>query len=222
MKANVTAVRFTQYLGLLLVLTLHGAVIYAAWRYELIAPSAIDTTVFVNLVTPESPKKQVPKLVPAKPIKPKVTLVKQKPVPVPTTTAMLAASAAEIEVPTSAEPARIETTAPPAVTQTAAAAPVAAVMLTTELAVFCPQRSMPSYPGLSRRLLEQGQVVLRVELDARGRITSRKIAESSGYRRLDEAGLAAVQSWQCNAPMRNGVAVPAVALQPFDFIIEGR
>jgi protein TonB len=81
---------------------------------------------------------------------------------------------------------------------------------------------MPNYPAASRRLNEQGVVVLRVELDETGHITSARIETSSGYKRLDEAGLAIVKTWHCNAATREGKAVRAVALQPFDFILEGR
>jgi protein TonB len=75
---------------------------------------------------------------------------------------------------------------------------------------------------MSRRQNEQGHVVLRVELDETGRITSVRVEKSSGFKRLDEAGLAAVKHWQCNPATRNGVPTRAVASQPFDFILEGR
>ena len=75
---------------------------------------------------------------------------------------------------------------------------------------------------MSRRQSEQGHVVLRVELDETGRITSTRVAESSGFKRLDEAGLTVIKHWQCNAAKRNGVAVRGIAMQPFDFILEGR
>jgi protein TonB len=81
---------------------------------------------------------------------------------------------------------------------------------------------MPNYPSTSRRQNEQGQVVLRVELDESGHISAARVSTSSGYKRLDEAGLAAIKNWQCNPSTRNGVAVRAIALQPFDFILEGR
>jgi protein TonB len=75
---------------------------------------------------------------------------------------------------------------------------------------------------MSRRLGEQGRVVLRVELDETGRVVSARVKETSGFRRLDDAGLAAVKTWHCNAPTRDGQAVKAIALQPFNFVLEGR
>jgi periplasmic protein TonB len=100
--------------------------------------------------------------------------------------------------------------------------PAPPLMMSLELSLACSQRTPPSYPAVSRRLGEQGQVKLQVELDETGRITFARVAESSGHKRLDEAGLVAVKSWQCNPSTHNGVAVRAVALQPFVFILEGR
>jgi protein TonB len=79
---------------------------------------------------------------------------------------------------------------------------------------------MPNYPAASRRLNEQGRLVVRVELDETGRIAAVRIAESSGHKRLDDAGLEAVKNWHCNAATRNGVAVRGIAMQPFDFILD--
>ena len=95
-------------------------------------------------------------------------------------------------------------------------------MMSSDLAVGCPQRQAPEYPPVSRRMGEQGHLLLQVELDEIGHVASARIKESSGFKRLDEAGLAAVRQWHCNAPTRNGSAVRAVAMQPFNFVLEGR
>ena len=61
----------------------------------------------------------------------------------------------------------------------------------------------------------------RVELDDTGRVTSAKVQNTSGFARLDEAALSAVLKWQCTPPTRNGQPVRAVALQPFNFVLQG-
>ena len=47
-----------------------------------------------------------------------------------------------------------------------------------------------------------------------------RIEKSSGAQRLDEAALAAVRVWRCNPARRDGKPVRAIALQPFDFILQ--
>jgi protein TonB len=92
--------------------------------------------------------------------------------------------------------------------------------LSGELALACPTRTPPAYPVMSRRMGETGKVVLRVELDAEGRVDTAQVISSSGFKRLDEAALSAVRSWRCNPPLRDGQPVRAVALQPFQFNLE--
>jgi protein TonB len=71
-------------------------------------------------------------------------------------------------------------------------------------------------------LNEQGRVVLRVELGVDGYVSNVAFKTRSGFNRLDEAAVAAVKIWRCKPAYRGGVAVDAIALQPFDFILEGR
>jgi protein TonB len=95
------------------------------------------------------------------------------------------------------------------------------VSLSGELSVACPERSPPSYPAVSRHLGEEGTVILRVELDESGQVSSARVATGSGIPRLDEAALAAIKSWHCTPATRNNQPVRAVALQPFKFVLQG-
>jgi len=65
-------------------------------------------------------------------------------------------------------------------------------------------------------------VTLRVDLDETGAVARAAVQTSSGHPKLDEAALAAVGSWKCAPVTRDGAPARAVALQPFDFILEGR
>lgn len=89
--------------------------------------------------------------------------------------------------------------------------------LAEELALNCLHRPAPVYPASARRLRESGTVLVKVWLSAQGEVEDAQIVESSGYVRLDQAALATVNRWRCNAPSRNGQPAPAVALQPFHF-----
>ena len=85
----------------------------------------------------------------------------------------------------------------------------------------CSERTPPAYPPASIRLNEQGRVVLRVKLDANGRISNVKVAATSGFPRLDRSAIAAMQSWHCRPAMRHGVPVASVAKQSFNFVLTG-
>ncbi len=218
MNHKISIEQWSKLSGLAMVLALHGALLYAAMSYKLIPPPQEAVTLFVNLINP--PKKVEPPPEPPKPPPKKVTLVKPqlvlqpKPEPVLVSNAPVVAVNEPVAPPPPVVPVPLVPDEPPAKPAT--------VTLSSELSVSCPQRAMPNYPAASRRLNEQGLVVLRVELDETGHITAARVEASSGYRRLDEAGLAIVKTWHCNAATREGKAVRAVALQPFDFILEGR
>lgn len=98
--------------------------------------------------------------------------------------------------------------------------PTAPVVLSTELAVICPELTAPVYPISSRQLGEHGNVMLRLEVSETGIVKSAQIVDSSGYKRLDKAAIDATKSWRCNPPHRNGQPVSAIALQPFNFVLQ--
>ena len=61
----------------------------------------------------------------------------------------------------------------------------------------------PVYPAVSRRLKEEGTVVLDVFILADGSVGELRVKRSSGFSRLDEAALAAVRRWKY-VPARRG------------------
>jgi protein TonB len=98
--------------------------------------------------------------------------------------------------------------------------PTDPVVLSTELSVICPELTAPAYPKPSRQLGEYGDVVLRLEVSEAGVVKSAQVVNSSGYKRLDEAAIDATKSWRCNPPHQNGQPVSAIALQPFNFVLQ--
>lgn len=111
-------------------------------------------------------------------------------------------------------------TAEQAVAGFATQMPSGPVMLPSELSVICPVKHAPSYPLLSRRLGEHGNLMLKLELDGSGRVKKAHVTKSSGYHRLDEAAITAVKTWRCNPRLQNGQPVPVIALQPFGFVLQ--
>jgi protein TonB len=217
--------------GMLFVLAFHGALLYVLWNQRLIPPPEQVAKIFVNFITmpkveevhkvdlpllPSKPKPK-PKLEPKPLPKPKLKLVeKQQPQQLVPEEPVL--SEEEVITPPSPPVEMVETSVPEPVP---VPAPTGPVTLSTELSVTCPELSPPSYPSLSRRLGEEGKLVLRVELDENGHVGTASVVESSSYKRLDEAALAAVKTWRCNPSLRNGQPVRAVALQPFNFVLQG-
>ncbi|NOS98438.1 MAG: energy transducer TonB [Methylotenera sp.] len=225
MNENVSENRTSKIVGLLFVVAIHLGLLYLAMSYKLIPPPQEALTLMVNLINPPKKVEPPPPPEPPKPPPKEVKLVKEKPIERPKPAPVLVAetpvvTATEPVVEKQPEPEPIKEAPPPEPVAEAPAKPAGPVTL-SELSLACPQRSEPNYPAVSRRKGEHGQVRLRVELDESGHVVSVKVAQSSGFKRLDDAGVAAVKSWQCNPAMRDGKAVRAVALQPFDFILEG-
>jgi protein TonB len=76
----------------------------------------------------------------------------------------------------------------------------------------------PRYPRVSIRNGDEGQVLLRVFVDANGRPLEVTVERSSGHRELDRAAREQVLAqWRFQPAQRAGVAVPAWALVPIDF-----
>lgn len=76
----------------------------------------------------------------------------------------------------------------------------------------------PGYPGPAVRAGWEGEVVLRVLVDAQGLPQDVVIERSSGHRVLDQAALRQVKArWRFQPMLRNGVPAAAYALVPIRF-----
>lgn len=79
------------------------------------------------------------------------------------------------------------------------------------------QNAKPSYPSLSRRLREQGTVLLRVLVSAGGEPKQIQLLKSSGYPRLDDAALRAVEDWRFVPAKRGHEPLEAWVQIPLQF-----
>jgi periplasmic protein TonB len=75
----------------------------------------------------------------------------------------------------------------------------------------------PHYPPESRRIREQGLVMLRVLIDESGHAKAVEIYKSSGHPRLDEAARAAVARAVFKPFVDAGIARAAAAIVPVEF-----
>jgi protein TonB len=78
----------------------------------------------------------------------------------------------------------------------------------------------PPYPPLSRRMGEEGKVVLRVLVNAQGTADSVEIRTSSGSERLDSSAQKAVRNWKFIPAKRGDIAVQSWVQVPIIFKLE--
>ena len=197
------------------------------------APMVIPAQVIATFITPEpepivmpeplAPPEPVvqPKPVPKPQPKPQP---KPKPKPQPLPKAVASPDPAPATAPTGTldpEPTAPATPTPvPTAAQasTDTAAPAAIVMPSSSAAYLNNPR--PSYPSISRRMGEQGKVMLRVFVNAQGQPEQIQIQQSSGFDRLDKAAVDAVRRWKFTPGSRNGVAEAMWNIVPINFVLE--
>lgn len=78
----------------------------------------------------------------------------------------------------------------------------------------------PEYPAMSRRLGEQGRVLLQVRVGADGRVLELEVARSCGFPRLDAAARRSVAAWRFVPATVNGTAIESSVLVPVVFSLE--
>ncbi len=82
------------------------------------------------------------------------------------------------------------------------------------------QNPKPAYPPISKRLGEQGKVLVRVLIGVDGNAQKAEIRQSSGFERLDQSALATVLRWRYTPGKRAGVAEAMWFNVPVNFILE--
>ena len=124
-------------------------------------------------------------------------------------------------IPTASPAPQVDSIAPPdANARAVAEAPAAGSGATDDAdpsALAYATRSQVPYPIEALRRHEQGEVVLRVLVDADGNPAQIEIDQSSGSHVLDAAARDAVRHWRFKPGMRGGVAYAAWARVPIRF-----
>ena len=75
----------------------------------------------------------------------------------------------------------------------------------------------PSYPEASRKRGEEGEVLLKVEVFANGRVGRAEVAKSSGFTLLDEAALKTVGNWRFKPALKGREEVACWVNIPIKF-----
>ncbi|MCK9380908.1 MAG: energy transducer TonB [Sulfuritalea sp.] len=207
MRDDAFRARRVNAAGLALVLALHALAAGWLWSQRPMPPTAEAAALFVDFIAPPAVE------------------ANERPKPAPRNRRAPGKMAPRLLAVEAATTSAAEIAAPPAPTPVVAVPvepkPTGPVTLNAELAVSCTERMPPAYPSLSRRYSEEGTVALRVELDEQGLVATARVASGSGHSRLDSAALTAVRAWRCTPAQRDGQPVRAVALQAFQFILQG-
>jgi protein TonB len=202
------------------VVALHVAGIVALLQYAPVREAITSAApIMVSLITPkrEAEKPRV------EPPKPKLEPVKRKPVTPPLVVAPAEAPSPIVAPAPPPEPPKpLEEAAPalPAAPPAPVIAPPAPIVPPNFNADYL-RNPPPVYPPVSRRLGEQGRVVLRVLVDADGNAEQVDVRTSSGSVRLDAAALEAVRRWKFVPAKQGDRAIAAWVLVPISFRLEG-
>jgi protein TonB len=98
--------------------------------------------------------------------------------------------------------------------------PPAAVVSAARFNVAYLNNPEPRYPSLSRRLGEQGKVLLKVKVSAEGLAVAVDLEKSSNFERLDEAARQAVARWRFIPAKRGDEAIEASVIVPIVFRLD--
>jgi protein TonB len=198
-------------IGLGVTLALHALAAAALLSYEPARKALLAAApIMVELIVPpkiEPPKPQPPTELP-KP-KPVAKTVERPIEPLPVITAP-----AEAPSPVVAPPP------PPPVVVAAPPTPPAPLTQPIFNADYL-DNPAPAYPPLSRRMHEEGKVILRVLVNVRGTADEVQVRTPSGSPRLDEAARETVRGWRFVPAKRGAEPVAAWVLIPISFRLEG-
>lgn len=195
------------------VAALHAVALLAAVTYHYQMPAAADPPAIavrmVDLATTPPPEER--QLAP---------VLNDVPVPV------IAPPAIVLDLPPQTRPTITAVAAPPAPAKAVAAAPVAstgsapaAPVQRNNLALSLLDGPAPVYPRESRRLKEEGTVVLAVTVGLNGLVRDVAVRHSSGSPRLDGAALRAIRKWRWQPFLMNGNPVEVFGTIEIPFVL---
>jgi len=211
--------RFGRYGGIAIAIALHAIVIATLLSMESVRSVLTSAPIVVRLVTP-APKVEVkPDVLPKPlPVKPRVRQVKPEPTPT-VITAVTEAPTPFVAPPAPPVPLPPIEAPPPPVAAAPVAAPPAppAPIVPPSFNADYLNNPPPVYPAASRRLREEGRVVMRVFVSEQGLPTQVQMRTSSGHARLDEAAMSTVKQWKFVPARRGDTPVGAWVLVPISF-----
>ncbi len=194
--------------GLGVVAALHLLAFWLLLQMNIVSLPAPLAVLSVSLLPPAEVIRPDPEIVPPKP-KP----VERRPTPTPQPTQLAAPAEAPAPTQIAVSPAPTFVAAPVAT----APAPTATQPRFDADYLDNPK---PPYPSISRRMGEQGRVMLRVRVDAKGGALDVQLHTSSGSERLDASALETVRRWKFIPARLGSEPVAATVLVPIAFSLK--
>ena len=210
---------------LAMIVFLHVALLYVlsnSSSHHTVQAASQPREVFATFIQPEpapNPVQEIPKPAPPKPKT--VPVVKKVVKPLPKRKEPASEPVQQEQVVEAPAPEPVASSAPPA-----AAAPSAAPAVSTPAppktisGVEYIQRPAPQYPPMSKRMREEGKVMLRILVNEKGRPEKVEIQKSSGFSRLDDAARQAALGAVFKPYMEDGRPVSVYAIVPINFSIQ--
>ena len=188
----------------------------AIGQLDIPEPSAI----LVKLVEkPGAPQPVVAPPMPTQPSKPQPTPAKPTHTLTPTPRQIIAVAAEPPPSPsTFSVPAPVA--APPAPVAAAPSQPAPAAITAARFNAAYLNNPEPKYPPLSRRLGEEGKVLLKVRVLPDGNPASVDLEKTSSFERLDEAAKQAVARWRFVPAKRGDEPIEASVIVPIVFRLD--
>lgn len=195
------------------IIAAHVAAVALLAALDVVPLPAPLATLMVQVITPAPPP--APEITPPRP-KP----VERTPMPQPKAAQPVQPQLLAAPVDAPSAPAEIpvfkETSSP-----VPAPAPSAPAVSQPRFDADYLQNPAPTYPALSRRMGEEGKVVLRVFVEPSGRPSQVEIKAGSGSTRLDQAAQEAVWRWKFVSARRGEEAIGAWVQVPIVFNLRG-
>ncbi|MBB5193254.1 protein TonB [Silvimonas terrae] len=190
-----------------------GALLHTVQTQPPLPPKEITVTLEtpapLPVVAPPEPKPPQPKPRPQ-------PVIKREPVPKPLPKIPVARPD---QVATEPPPKPVPETPPPQpeVKPAPAPAPAPAPVSQPRVDANATGNMKPPYPPVSRKLGEEGRVLLEVYIEANGSVGDIRIKQSSGFPRLDNSALETVRKWKFTPARQGGQPIAMWYVQPVTF-----
>ena len=185
----------------------HAGALLLLLAAKTLAPQIAEAPLLVDLLPPGEPTIESKPLPPLKP-----QTIRRQPAPI-TPAPLIEATTGVLPAPAAPLAASPEFRQPP---------PVAAVepLIQARFDADYLRNPAPAYPAPSRRLGEEGKVVLRVLVSPQGMAEAVELKSASGSPRLDDAALNTVKNWRFSPARRGETPVQSWVLVPIIFKLE--